>query len=74
MKSLQTLNLKKLIALTKVMYTTIRRYEDQAFNDMSEEREKKTFCHDLSSINCCGLFQLGIVEQAKQNGELRPHQ
>ena len=39
MKSLQAPNLK-MIALAKVMYTAILRY-DQAFNDMSEESEKK---------------------------------
>ena len=29
-----------MIALTKVVYIVIRRYEDQAFDDMSAESEK----------------------------------
>ena len=41
MKSLQAPNLKT-IALTKAIYTTIRSYDEQAF-DMSEESEKKLY-------------------------------
>ena len=52
MKSLQVLNLKTIV-LRKVMYTTIHRYDEQAF-DMSEESEKYT----LSLRNRCGLFQV----------------
>ena len=40
MKFLQATNLKT-IALTKVMYIVIRRYEYQPFDDTSEESEKK---------------------------------
>ena len=39
MKSLQAPNLKT-IALTKVMYTAIRSFDEQAFDNMSEESEK----------------------------------
>ena len=39
-KLFQTLNLN-IIAVTKVMHTAIRRNDDQAFEDMSEESEKK---------------------------------
>ena len=50
-------------------YPAIHRYDDQAFDDMSEESEKKTFL----LRNRCGLFQVkAFVEQAKKNGELRP--
>ena len=56
MKSLQAPHLKT-AALTKAMYTAIRRYEDQAFDDISEESEKNILS-TLSLINCCGLFQL----------------
>ena len=52
-KSLQAPNFKT-IALTKVMYTAICRSDEHAFNNMSEESEKKT----LSSRNRCGLFQV----------------
>ena len=38
--SLQAPNMKT-IALTKAMYTSIHKYEYQAFDDMSEESEKK---------------------------------
>ena len=37
------------------MYTAIRSYDEQAFNNMSEESEKKK---TLSLINRCGLFQV----------------
>ena len=39
MKSLHAPNLKTIV-LTKVMYTTIHSFDEQAF-DMSEESEKK---------------------------------
>ena len=41
MKSFQAPNMKTL-ALTKAMYAAICRDEDEAFDDMSEESEKKT--------------------------------
>ena len=53
MKSLQAPNLKT-IALTKVMYTVIVSYDEQTFDNMSEESEKKS----LSFRNRCGLFQV----------------
>ena len=37
MKSLQAPNLKTYIVLTKAMHTTIRSYDEQAFDNMSEE-------------------------------------
>ena len=42
MKLLQAPNLKT-IALTKVMYTVIRSYDEQAFDNVSEESEMKNF-------------------------------
>ena len=42
MKSLQALYLKT-IALTKVIYTAIRSYDEQAFDNMSEESENKLY-------------------------------
>ena len=41
MESLQAPNLKTR-GLTKVMYPAIRSYDEQAFDNMSEESEKKT--------------------------------
>ena len=52
MKLLQAPNLKT-TALTTATYTAIRSYDEQAFNNMSEESEKIT----LSLRNRCGLFQ-----------------
>ena len=57
MKSLQAPNLKT-IAPTKVLYTAIHSYEDQAFHDMSEESEKKIKLSTLSLRNRQGLFQV----------------
>ena len=56
------------------MYPAIHVYDDQAFDDKNEENEKK--------INECFIVKKplrhvpsqGIVEQAKQNGELSPQQ
>ena len=42
MKSLQAPNLKT-IALTKVTYTAIHSYDEQAFDKMSEESENNNF-------------------------------
>ena len=44
MKSLQAPNLKT-IARTKAMYTAIRSYDEQAFDNMSKESEKKQLYH-----------------------------
>ena len=41
MKSLRALNLKTTV-LTKVLYTAIRSYDEQAFDNMTEESEKIT--------------------------------
>ena len=54
MKSLQAPNLK-IIALTKTMYPVIHNYDEQTFDNMSEESEKKK---TLSLRNHCGLFQV----------------
>ena len=43
MKSLQAPNLKT-IGLTKVMDTAICSYDEQAFDNMSEESEKNNYC------------------------------
>ena len=39
----------------------IRSYDEQAFDNMSEESEKKNNLRALSLINRCGLFQLKAV-------------
>ena len=51
MKSLQAPKLKT-ITLIKVMYTAIHTYDEQAFDNINEESEKKT----SSLWNRCGLF------------------
>ena len=49
------------------MYPVINRYDDQAFDNMSEESESNTFVVKKS----LWPFQTqGIVEQAEQNGKL----
>ena len=53
MKSLRALNLKTIV-LTKEMYTAIHSYDEQTFNNMSEESEKKQ--KTLSLRNRRGLF------------------
>ena len=61
----------KTVAFTKAIYTVIRRYVDQAFNDMSEESEKKL--STLSLRNRCGLFHVkALLSRPKNNGKLRP--
>ena len=52
MKSLQAPNLKT-IALTKAIYPAIRSYDEQAFDNMSEESENNNII-----VNRCGLFQV----------------
>ena len=42
MKFLKAPNLKTIV-LTKVMYAAIRSYDEQAFDNMSEESEKENF-------------------------------
>ena len=53
MKSLQALYLKT-IALTKVIYTAIRSYDEQAFDNMSEASEKNlsAFCFCVCQLGC----------------------
>ena len=56
MKSLQASNMKTIVR-TKVMYTAIRSYDKQAFDNMSEESEKKNYCEEMvvaSSKSRCG--------------------
>ena len=62
MKSLQAPNLKT-IAFTKVMYTVIHSYYEQAFDNMNEESEKKA----LLFRNRCGLFQVKLSLSRPKN-------
>ena len=55
MESLQTPNLKTIV-LTKAMYTTSRSYDEQPFDNMSEESEEKK--KTLSLRNRRSLFQI----------------
>ena len=52
------------------MYPAIRRNDEQTFDDMSEESEKKNF---IIKKSVWPLPSQGIVEQVKKNGEFRPH-
>ena len=52
MKSLQAPNLKTIL-LTKAMYTAIRSYDEQAFDNMSEESEEKKLYHEEIVAACC---------------------
>ena len=70
MKLLQAPNLKTR-ALTKAMYAAIRRYVDEAFDNMIEESEKILECF-MDKKLLRPVPNQGIVEQAKNNGELRP--
>ena len=66
MKSLQAPNLKTR-ALTKVMYTEIHSYDEQAFNNMSEEGEKnKHFERFIVKKSLWPVPSQGIVEHAKK--------
>ena len=56
------------------MYTVISGYEDQAFVDMSEESEEKKIEHFIIKKLLWSVPNQGIVEQAEQNGGLRPQQ
>ena len=51
------------------MYTAIRNYDEQAFDNMSEENEKKTF---IIKKSLRPVPSQGIVEQAKKHGDFRP--
>ena len=68
MKLFQAAHLKT-IALTKVMETVSRGFAEQAFDNMSEESEKKI----LSLRNCCGLFQVKAwLSRPKKHGGFTP--
>ena len=62
MKSLQALNLETTV-LTKGMYTAIRSCDEQAFDNMSEEGEKKNF---ILRKSLWPVPSQGKVEQAKK--------
>ena len=51
------------------MYPAIRRYDDQAFHDISEKSGKKKI---IVKKSLRPVPIQGIVEQAEQNGELSP--
>ena len=68
MKWLHAPNLKTVV-LTKVMYTTIRSYDNQAFDNTSEESEKKNF---IAQKSLRPVPSQGMVEQAKKHGGFRP--
>ena len=67
MKLLQAPNLER-IALTKVMYTAIHSYDEQAFDNMSEESEEKNF---IVKKSLRPVPSRGLVEQAKKHGGFR---
>ena len=46
------------------MYPVIRRYDEQAFDNMSDESEKKK---TLSLRNHCGLFQIKALLSRLRN-------
>ena len=58
MKSLQAHNLRTIV-LTEAMYTAIRNYDEEAFDNMSEESEKKTFSHEklLQPVSSQGMVE-----------------
>ena len=68
MKWLQAPNLKTIV-LIKAMYTAIHSYDEQAFDNMSEESEKNT----LSLSIRCGLFQVETwLSRPKKHGGYTP--
>ena len=70
MKSLQAPNLKT-ITCTEGMYTVICSYDEEAFDNMSEESEgKKTIAKKLMRP----VPSQGMVEQAKTHGTFRLQQ
>ena len=54
------------------MYAVIRRYVDEAYDDMSEESEEHHFECFIVNKPLRSVQIQGSVEQAEQNGELRP--
>ena len=72
MKLLQATNMKTIV-LTKVMYTAIRSYDEEAFDNMSEQSEKKNFIikKSLLPVPSQVMFQV-MVKQAKKHGGFRP--
>ena len=51
------------------MYPAIRSYDEQAFDNMSEESEKDNFIIEKSLRP---VSSQGMVEQAKKHGSFRP--
>ena len=68
MKSLHAPNLKTIV-LTKVRYTAICSDDEQAFDHMSEESEKKKNFIMKKSLR--PVPSQGMVEQAKKHGGFR---
>ena len=60
-------HLQVFISIT--MYPAIRSYDEQAFDNMSEESEKKNFIVEKS---LWPVQSQDMVEQAKQHGGFRP--
>ena len=52
------------------MYPAISSCDEQVFDNMNEESEKKNF---IIRKSLPPVLTQGIVEQAEQNGDLRPH-
>ena len=50
------------------MYTAIQSYDEQAFNNMKEESEKKNF---IIKKSLWPVPSQGMVEQAKKHGGFR---
>ena len=73
MKSLLAPNLKT-IALTKVMYVAIHRYEDQAFDDITKESEKTFFECFIVKKSLRPVPNQGMVEKVKKHGGFKPQQ
>ena len=70
MKSLQAPDLKT-TALTKVIYAAIHSYDEQTFENMSEESEKN-FIVKKYPLSLCLVPSQGMVKQAKKHGGFRP--
>ena len=68
MKSLQPPNLKT-VAIAKVMYRVTRSYDEEAFDNMSEESGKKKI---IIKKSLRPVPNRGRVGQAKKHGGFRP--
>ena len=60
--------------ISVAMYPAIYRYDDEAFDDTSAESEKIFHEHFIVKKPLRPVPSQGIVEQAKQDVELRPQQ